>query len=196
MSFNGRTREFGSRYCGSNPHVPTSLDKRTRMIFYEEIFREFQNKKVKYVVVGGIALNLLGGNRSSFDMDILVEMSDKNLKKVVSILKRKGYRVKQPIDPMDIAVKGIRMDWIRGKNMKAFNFYKEKDMKEVDIIIDSPVRFEDAKKDYVRVKIGALTVPVVSIKGLIKMKKESDRSVDRLDIEMLSAIQKFKKRAK
>ena len=25
MSFNGRTREFGSRYCGSNPHVPTMV---------------------------------------------------------------------------------------------------------------------------------------------------------------------------
>jgi len=166
------------------------------MILYEEIFREFQDKKVKYVVVGGIALNLLGGNRSSFDMDILVEMSDENLKKVVSILKRKGYRVKQPIDPMDIAVRDIRMGWIRGKNMKAFNFYKEKDMKEVDIIIDSPVQFEDAKKDYVRVKIGSLTVPVVSIKGLIKMKKKSGRSVDRLDVEMLNAIQKLKRRAR
>ena len=54
--------------------------------------------------------------------------------------------------------------------MKAFNFYKEKDMKEVDIIIDSPVQFEDAKKDYARVKIGALTVPVISIKKLIEMK--------------------------
>ncbi len=166
------------------------------MMLYEEIFREFQRKKVKYVVVGGIALNLLGGNRSSFDVDMLVEMSDENLKKVVSILKREGYRVKQPIDPMDIAVKGIRTDWIRGKNMKAFNFYKEKDMKEVDIIIDSPVQFEDAKKDYVRVKIGALNVPVVSIKKLIKMKKESGRSVDQLDIEMLNEIQKLKGRAK
>ena len=24
-SFNGRTREFGSRYCGSNPHVPATV---------------------------------------------------------------------------------------------------------------------------------------------------------------------------
>ena len=60
------------------------------MMLYEEIFREFQNKKVKYVVVGGIAFNLLGGSRSTFDMDILVEMSDENLKKAVLILKRKG----------------------------------------------------------------------------------------------------------
>ena len=162
------------------------------MMLYEEIFREFQNKKVKYVVVGGIALNLLGGNRSSFDMDILVEMSDENLKKVVSILKSRGYKVKQPVNPMDIAIGDIRTEWIRAKNMKAFNFYKEEEMKEVDIIIDSPVQFEDAKKDYVRVKVGSLIVPVISIKGLIKMKKKSGRPVDRIDIEMLIAIQKMK----
>lgn len=164
------------------------------MMLYEEIFREFQNKKVKYVIVGGIALNLLGGNRSTFDMDILVEMSDENLKKIVSILKRKGYRVKQPIEPMDIAIKGIRTDWIRNKNMKAFNFYKEEDMKEVDIIIDSPVRFEDAKKDCVRVESGALTIPVISIKKLIKMKNRAGRSIDQLDIAMLKRIQKLKRR--
>ena len=170
--------------------------KRTCMMLYEEIFREFQNKKVKYIVVGGIAVNLLGGNRSTYDMDILVEMSDENLRKVASILKSEGYRVKQPVNPMDIAIKDIRENWIRGKNMKAFNFYKEEDMKEVDIIIDSPVQFKDAKKDYVRVKIGSLTIPVVSIKGLIKMKKKSGRSVDQLDIETLNAIQKLKRRAK
>jgi len=166
------------------------------MMLYEEIFREFQKKKVKYVLVGGIALNLLGGNRSTFDMDILVEMTDENLKKVVSILKRKGYKVKQPVDPMDIAVKDIRTEWIRGKNMKAFNFYKEQDMKEVDIIIDSPVQFAEAKKDHVRVKSGTLTVPVISVSKLIKMKKEADRPVDQFDVNMLKGIQKLKRRRK
>jgi hypothetical protein len=35
------------------------------MIFYEEIFRAFQKQKVKYVLVGGIAVNLLGSMRRS-----------------------------------------------------------------------------------------------------------------------------------
>lgn len=55
------------------------------MIFYEEIFRAFQKQKVKYVVVGGIAVNLLGAMRSTADLDILVKMSDDNLRKVVMI---------------------------------------------------------------------------------------------------------------
>jgi predicted nucleotidyltransferase len=60
------------------------------MIFYEDILREFQKQKVKYVLVGGIAINLLGLMRSTSDMDVLVEMTDDNLKKAVNILKKKG----------------------------------------------------------------------------------------------------------
>ena len=75
------------------------------MIIYEEILREFQKQKVKYVLVGGIAVNLLGALRSTADMDILVEMSDSNLAKIVTILKKQGYRVKQPVDPIMIADK-------------------------------------------------------------------------------------------
>ncbi len=92
------------------------------MIIYEEIFREFYKQKVKYILVGGIAFNLLGGERNTSDMDILVEMSDQNLAKIVKILKQKGYRVKQPVDPMGMAHKATRDDWIKNKHMKAFNF--------------------------------------------------------------------------
>ncbi len=47
------------------------------MIIYEEILRAFQKQKVKYVLVGGIAFNLLGGYRNTLDMGIIVEMTDR-----------------------------------------------------------------------------------------------------------------------
>jgi len=164
------------------------------MIPYEEIFREFQKSRVKYVLVGGIAFNLLGGERFTADMDILVEMNDDNLAKVVSILKKKGYRIKQPVDPMGIADKNIRTDWICNKNMKAFNFYKENEMKEVDIIINSPVQYSEAKKDAVIIKNGALPIPVISIKKLIKMKKNTERPTDKIDVETLKKIERIKRK--
>ncbi|MBU2101775.1 MAG: nucleotidyltransferase family protein, partial [Candidatus Omnitrophica bacterium] len=68
------------------------------MVLYEELAWEFQKQKVKYVIVGGIAVNLLGYMRSTADMDILVEMSNENLAKIVTILKNEGYRVKQPVE--------------------------------------------------------------------------------------------------
>lgn len=161
------------------------------MIIYEEILREFQLRKAKYVLVGGIAFNLLGGYRNTLDMDILVEMTNNNLLKIVKILKKAGYHVKQPVDPEMIAVKNTREEWIKNKHMKAFNFYKdERSYEEVDIIIDSPVDFRKANKDAVKVKAGGLTLPVISVKNFIKMKRSAGRDKDKSDIKEIKMLGK------
>ncbi len=162
------------------------------MIFYEEILRAFQKQRVKYVLVGGIAVNLLGSMRSTADLDILVEMSDNNLKKIVKILKSRGFSVKQPVDPMGIADRKTREEWIKNKQMKAFNFYKEDELKEVDIIIESPVSFAQARKTALRIKVDRLTLLVISINNLIKMKRKTGRAIDKLDIEELKKIKKLR----
>jgi len=163
------------------------------MILYEEILREFQKQKVKYVLIGGIAFNFLGGYRNTLDMDILVEMSDKNLFKIVIILKKAGYHVKQPVDPIMIADKKTRYDWIKNKNMKAFNFYKnENSYEEVDIVIDSPVDFKEAIRDAVRVKVSGLSLKVISPRKFIKMKKYSGRDKDLKDIEEIKLLRNLK----
>ena len=160
------------------------------MIFYEEILRVFHKEKVKFVLVGGVAANLLGLLRSTADLDILVEMSDENLRKIVKILKRRGYRVKQPVDPMKIADKATREDWIKNKHMKAFNFYKDDGWKEVDIIIESPVSFHKAQKSAVHIKVDDYILPVISLRHLIKMKEKTGRIVDQLDVKGLKKINK------
>jgi predicted nucleotidyltransferase len=163
------------------------------MIIYEEIFQAFQKQEVKYILVGGIAVNLLGATRSTVDLDILVEMSDDNFKKIVEILKNQGYRVKQPVDPMKIVDNKAREELIKKKHMKALNFYKEGELKEVDIIIESPLSFEEAERNIVYIKIDDLKLPVISIDDLIKMKKKTGRAIDKLDVGELTKIKKFKK---
>ena len=164
------------------------------MILYEEILREFQKQKVKYVIVGGVAFNLLGGNRGTLDLDILVEMADKNLFKIANIMKNAGYRVKQPVDPIRIADKKTREDWIKNKHTKAFNFYKSAgtSYEEVDIIIDSPVDFREAVKDALNAKVSGLRLTVISPKKFIKMKKASGREQDLRDIEEIKIVRGLK----
>ncbi len=159
------------------------------MIIYEEILREFQRQKVKYIIVGGVAFNLLGGYRNTLDLDILVQMTDGNLRKVVTILKKAGYHVKQPVDPIGIADKKTREDWIRNKHMKAFNFYKgERSYEEVDIIIDTPVDYSTAIKNVKKIKIRNLNLIVISPRDLIRMKKSSGREKDAEDIKTLTLL--------
>jgi hypothetical protein len=163
------------------------------MIFYEEILTAFQKNKVDYMIVGGIALNLLGGMRTTSDLDVVLALTDSNLKKVVTILKKLKYRVKIPVDPMGIADEEQRNDWIKNKNMKAMNFYKTSGPGEVDIIISTPASYQQMKKNKVYVKVGALNLPVISIDDLIKMKKKAARPIDKSDIIELSNLKKFER---
>ena len=159
------------------------------MIIYEEILRAFEKNKVKYVIVGGVAFNLLGGYRTTLDMDILVEMKDENIRKIVTILKKAGYYVKQPVDPILLADKKSRDDWMKNKNLVAFNFYKsEKSYEEVDIILHSVVDYKKAAKSARRVNVGGLVLTVISKNDLIKMKKAAGRDVDLGDIKALRKL--------
>ncbi len=143
------------------------------------------------MLVGGLALNLQGGFRNTADLDILVEMTDTNLAKIVKILKRKKYFVKQPVDPMGISDAETRKDWIENKNMKAFCFFKENG-EQVDLIIDSPVKFAQAIKEADIQHVDGIHLPVVSIKHLIRMKEKTGREKDKLDVYELRQIQKLK----
>lgn len=163
-------------------------------MFYEEVLSEFQKQKVRYTIVGGLAVNLLGSFRSTADLDIVVEISNRNLAKIVIILTKQGYRVKQPVDPMGLADSKTRKDWIKNKHMKAFNFYKEDEFKEVDIIIDSPVSFVQAIKTAEQIPCGRLILTVMSVDNIIKMKKKANRDIDKVDIEELKQLKKMKRK--
>ena len=97
---------------------------------------------------------------------------------------------------MGMAEEATRKDWIHNKHMKAFNFYKEGEFREVDIIIETPVPFEQAQKTALRVRCGDIVLPVISIDNLIKMKKKSFRNIDKVDIEELRKIKRLRKKIK
>ncbi|MBN1521802.1 MAG: hypothetical protein JW928_04650 [Candidatus Aureabacteria bacterium] len=161
------------------------------MMIYEDIFRAFKKERIKYVIVGGIAVNLLGFVRSTADLDILVEMTDANLKKIIKILKRKKYYARIPVDPLGLIDEKTRKDWVKNKHMKALNFYKKNSLEGIDIVFNTPVSYMEARKTAKRIKIDDLIIPVISIDNLIKMKKASSRNIDKIDIQELKKIKSF-----
>ena len=45
-------------------------------MIYEDVFRKLQEKKVQYLVVGGIAINLYGILRATADLDIMLQLKN------------------------------------------------------------------------------------------------------------------------
>ena len=159
------------------------------MLDYIGIFKNLNEEGVRYIVVGGIAVNLYGIPRMTYDIDLLLDLEDKNLEKFLKLLKGWGFKPKVPMDIMEFAEKDKRKDWIKNKNMKAFNLVNpEWAISEIDIVIDSPVDYDKAHKRINEIKLHGVIIPVVSIDDLIKMKERTGRKQDKADIRYLKEL--------
>lgn len=163
------------------------------MLDYLAIFRKFNEKKIRYIVVGGIAVNLCGIPRMTYDIDLLLDLEYKNVKKFLLLMKEWGFKPKVPVGIMDFAKKDKREDWIKNKNMKAFNLINpEMAISEIDVVIDTPVDYKQAHKKVNNIMLQGVSVPVVSIDGLIKMKQRTGRQQDKADIRYLRKLKNEK----
>jgi len=163
---------------------------RVEELDYLGIFREFNKKRIKYIVCGGVAVNLLGIPRMTYDIDLLLKMEDKNLKKFLELLNKWGFKPKVPVDMMDFAYKEKREGWIKRKNMKAFNLYNyEWSISEIDILITVPIDYEKAIKRVVYKRVENIKIPVISPRDLIRMKQNTKRKQDEADIRYLKELQ-------
>lgn len=162
-------------------------------MYFEKIFKILQQHNVRYVVIGGVAVNLHGFARATGDLDIAVSLTDAELRKFIAVTKELGLVPRVPVKIDDLADAKKRDEWICEKNMLVFSVYDPKDpMNQIDVMIQSPVDFEVLFRDRVTMKEGELEIPVVSIADLIVLKKYAGRQRDKIDIEALKAIQELK----
>lgn len=99
-----------------------------------------------------------------------------------------------PVDIMDLGEEDKREDWIRNKHMKAFNLVNPQwAISEIDIVIDSPVDYEKGHELVNYIVLQGISIPVVSIDDLIKMKEKTGRLQDNADIRYLRELKDEKK---
>jgi len=164
------------------------------MLDYLGIFRKFNEEGVRYLVVGGLAMNLLGVPRVTYDIDILIDMEDDNISALMRLTKEWGFKPKIPVNVMDFADQAKREEWIATKNMKAFNLVNAKwALSEIDIIIDAPVTYSGARKSAKKISVQGVSIPVISIDDLIKMKQAAGREMDKADVQYLKKVRNGKK---
>jgi hypothetical protein len=162
-------------------------------MLYEKIFRKFNSSKVRYLIIGGIAVNLHGYYRATGDLDILLSLDDKNVTKFIEAVKSLNLKPKVPVKIEEFADKSKRDFWQKEKNMLVFSLVNPKDpMETVDVMIANPINFEKAFKDRIKVNAGEISLPVISIDDLIKLKQLAKRDRDIMDIKALKNIRKMK----
>ena len=156
------------------------------MLDYLAIFAKLNEAEVRYVVAGGMAVNLHGIPRMTYDIDLVLEMEDENLERFAGLMREWGFKPKAPVDVMDLADREQREDWIENKAMKAFNLVNsEWAISEIDVLIDLPVPHEEIFSGARIFVVRDVRVPTASVAHLIAMKQGTGRAQDRADVEHL-----------
>ena len=127
----------------------------------------------KYLIIGGHACILHGLVRTTEDVDILVEDSEENLKKVIAALSEMKGGAAKELTPRDLLENVV---------------VKIADEVEVDVSRSAwRISFNNAIDSALHVEIDGVDVPYVDLKTLIAT-KETPREQDRADIVGLKRL--------
>ncbi len=161
-------------------------------MYYFDLLKEFYTSGIKYMIAGGLSVNLHGVPRVTQDIDIIISLDRDNIILLNSILKKLGFVPSLPVNPDDLADESIREAWIKEKNLIAFSFRHNTDkFRVVDVILVHPLEFDSAYLNRTVKSVRDYTINLVSIDDLIKMKKFSGRLQDLSDIELLNKLRSF-----
>ena len=159
------------------------------MQLFKNLFSSLNKESVKYMVAGGIAVNLYGIERATADIDIILKLDKKNLLKFVKVAKKLGLKPKLPLALDDFIDAERRKGWIVDKDMVVYSLYDAKNpFFLLDIFVEEPFNFDEVYEKRKKIEFENTIIPLVPIKVLIAMKEKSDRPQDKADTFYLKKI--------
>ena len=158
----------------------------------ETIFSSLNQAKVRYLVAGGIAVNIHGYQRMTADLDLVIQLDSNNIINAMNSLIDLKYSPLIPIEPADFADPDKRKNWIETKNMQVLSLQSTLHPETtVDIFVTEPFDFDETYKTATTVELTPdIKLCLVSIPTLIKMKQNTGRAKDQDDIHHLEIILK------
>ena len=160
-------------------------------MLYEELFRGLAAARIRYVVVGGVALVLHGVVRFTADLDLLVALDPENLDAFLEAMEDLGYKSKLPLRAKAFADPQMRAEWKEMRGMHVFTFYHpQRPVELVDVFIDEPIDFAAVERDKRIFTARGVEIPAISIPHLKQLKTLSGRPQDLADIQALEELER------
>lgn len=161
----------------------------TTYMFYLELFQKLEAARIRYMLVGGLAMNLYGVPRSTMDVDIVLAMDHDNLRAFLDMAKQMSMKPVAPVTAGDLLNPAVRKSWVMDKNMVAFGLRPpDPSAPTVDVLIDPALDIEAALMRVKAQNVGGCRVFLASVEDLISLKEKTGRIQDRADIEHLKRL--------
>jgi methylmalonyl-CoA mutase cobalamin-binding subunit len=148
----------------------------TEMNNYLRIIENLEKEGVDFIIVGGIAVILYGMPRTSEDLDIIINMTNENIKKLRKALSKL-------FDDEDI--KEITYNEL--KDYAVMRYISPND-DIIDLISNLGEAFNYSNLSYQKIEIENVNFKIATPQQLIKMKSNTYRDKDKMDIMFLKEL--------
>jgi hypothetical protein len=139
------------------------------------LFAAFLNAGVEFAVVGGVAVNVHGYVRATYDLDVFIRPTVSNAEAAFRALQSIGA----PVDGLDAN------DLLDDEQHLRFGSPDD----HVDILNSiGNMSFDEVWIDKVEVEMAGIKVPFISKPGLIENKRQTGRLRDLVDVEELELL--------
>jgi hypothetical protein len=159
-------------------------------MYYENVFSTLLKNNIRYAVTGGVALVLHGVVRFTANLDLIVDLERENLARFVQSVTTLGYRPRNTVNAGDLLDPAIRATWKREKGMEVFSFLDPaQPMALIDVFIEEKIPYAEVMQEIVLMEARGITIPVVSLRHLKRLKMAAGRPQDLADIEAIEELE-------
>ena len=140
----------------------------------ENLYRQLEKHKVRYLIVGGMAVNYYGIIRATKDIDLFLEASEENLARLLESMEEAGFETASETSP----------EKMLGVDLTVF-----KDIVRVDVMTKvAGLEFEKAWERKTTIEIRKNSIYIPCIEDLIASKSGTGRTIDEQDNEKLRIV--------
>lgn len=149
-----------------------------------ELLERLIESEVRFILVGGLAVNAWGYLRATRDLDVVPDPDPENLAKLAALLRVLGGRV-------DVGGRLLDSDAISTFLRTGDRTLVLTELGQVDVLQGLPQvpRYEELEQQAKEIDLDGLSIRVCSLTHLLEMKRASHRPRDRDDLEALEAAQ-------
>jgi hypothetical protein len=159
---------------------------------YARIIQALEEAQVRYLIAGGVAVNLHGFVRFTKDLDLMIDLEPSNASKAMAVMESSGLRPRLPVGFAEFTDPVKREDWFRNRNMIVFQVWDPADpFCSIDVFVRNPLDFDAAWSRAAVFELGFCQCRATTIDDLILMKTAAARPQDHRDIEELRFIQRI-----
>jgi hypothetical protein len=160
---------------------------------FTPVFRALAFHKVRYLIVGGAAMNLHGIPRLTDDLDLFVDLREDNLVRLQAAMEDLGCTPPPSVDPDHILQEESRKILSRESYRSTISFINpEEPGLKVEILLLAPASFNEVYPRRQWTPFGEMELPVLCLDDMIRFLNLYGRDQDPRDIQILEKVREIR----